>query len=131
MQITIKRIAGAFIVVLLLEGAAFAMRYQDLLFLRHPVPAITAGQSAAFAEHATAALTRPKLTTRHLETIAAGAQRFGLAAIEVQALERRFATDGGDVRLRLRLADALRRAGRYADAERHYTEVLAGGGKAR
>jgi hypothetical protein len=45
--------------------------------------------------------------------------------MEVAALERRLVLTPGDRALRLRLADALRRAGRLADAESIYLDILA------
>jgi pentatricopeptide repeat protein len=52
------------------------------------------------------------------------ADGFGRRDIEIQALERRLELDPDDVQVKLRLADALRRAGRFDDAERMYGDLL-------
>lgn len=120
-----RRFLTMMVVALVLQGTVFAFYYDDLLFLRRPLPQITTGPADAFADHAAAALGRRRLTVGHLETIAAGAQAFGLHDMEVAALERRLVLTPGDRALRLRLADALRRAGRLADAESIYLDILA------
>jgi hypothetical protein len=120
-----RRFLAMLAVALLLQGTVFAVYYDDLLFLRQPLPQITAGPADTFAAHATAALERSRLTVRHLETIAGGAQAFELHDMEVTALERRLLLAPDDQSVRLRLADALRRAGRLADAEAIYLDILA------
>lgn len=121
---TISRVVCAFIAALLLQGGAFAFYYGDLLYLRRPVADIASGAPGTFARHAADALKRPKLTQQHLETIAAAAERFRLHGLEIHALDRRTAEDPRDRTVRLRLADALRRAGDYSRAERIYSEIL-------
>ncbi|MCC7043972.1 MAG: hypothetical protein IT183_08920 [Acidobacteria bacterium] len=120
-----RRFLTMMVVALLLQGTVFAIYYDDLLFLRQPLPQIAAGPVEAFTGHATAALGRRRLTVRHLETIAGGAQAFDLHDMEVTALERRLVLTPGDSAVRLRLADALRRAGRLAEAESIYLDILA------
>jgi len=109
---------------LLLQGTAFAIYYDDLLFLRQPLPRITAGSADSFARHARAALDRPKLTVKHLDTMTDAAVTFGLHDLEVAALERRADATPGDWRVRAKLADALRRSGRLAQAEAIYLDLL-------
>jgi hypothetical protein len=120
-----RRFLTMMVVALVLQGTVFAVYYDDLLFLRQPLPQITAGPVETFTSHAAAALGRRRLTVRHLETIAGGAQAFELHDLEVTALERRLTVTSGDQAVRLRLADALRRAGRLADAESMYLDILA------
>lgn len=116
---------------LLLQGTAFAVYYDDLLFLRQPLRRITAGSSDTFAGHARAALERPKLTVKHLDTIADAAATFGLHDVEVAALERRLTATPDDWRVRAKLGDALRRAGRLAEAEAVYLDLLSSPGSDR
>jgi hypothetical protein len=131
MRLTLRRLAAAFLTVVLLEAVTFAVVYDDLLYLRRPAGELQSTPAGIFAHHADSALSRRKLTVRHLETIAAGAQTFGLRDLETRALERRVSADPSDRRLRLRLADALRRAGRHHDAERIYLQVLESTGATR
>jgi hypothetical protein len=111
-------------VALLLQATAFAVYYDDLLYLRRTVPAITGGPAHTFTRHAERALGRTRLTRKHLDTIADSAQVFGLHAIEIAALERRSAGDQADRGVRLRLADALRRDGQFDRAESVYLAIL-------
>ncbi len=122
---TIKRFLLVFAVGVLLQASVFAVYYNDLLFLRQPVSLIAMGSRETFTAHATHALGRAKLTTQHVETIAAAAQAFHLPDLEVRALERRVKDDPDNEAARLRLADALRRAGQYGRAETIYIELLA------
>lgn len=124
MHVTILRLVAAFLVAVILEGAAFAIYFDDLLYLRQPADVIAAGSLETFERHAAAALRRDKLTARHLETMAAAARAFGRYDLEVQALERRAQQTSTDLSLKLRIADALRRAGRLGEAEQLYLEVL-------
>jgi thioredoxin-like negative regulator of GroEL len=121
---TLRRFLLGFTIVLLLQGSVFAWQYRDLLYFRQPVAAIRADQPETFAAHARSALSRQKLTRQHLDTIAVAADGFGKRDIEIQALERRLELDPNDVQVKLRLADALRRAGRFNDAERMYGDLL-------
>lgn len=121
---TIKRFLLVFAVGVLLQASVFAVYYNDLLFLRQPVALIAIGSRDTFTAHAAHALGRAKLTTQHVETIAAAAQAFHLPDLEVRALERRVKDDPDNEAARLRLADALRRAGQYDRAEALYIELL-------
>lgn len=128
---TLPRFAAALVVALLLQAAVFAWRYDDLLYLDRPV-VVAASAPDTFARHASEALSRPRLTRRHLDTIADAAERFGASSYEVQALQRRLEMDPANSRVKLRLADALRRAGKLKEAEELYLGVLnAPGGEAR
>jgi hypothetical protein len=124
MHMTIRRLVAAFIIAIILEGAAFAIYFDDLLYLRQSPEVIAAGRPEIFERHAADALGRDRLTARHLETLAAAARAFGRYDLEVQALERRAGQTSTDAALTLRLADALRRAGRLGEAERLYLQLL-------
>ncbi len=120
----IRRFALMFVAGVLLQGVTFAWYYSDLLYLRAPATTILAGEAGTFAREASEALSRETLTRRHLDTIAEAAQGFELHAIEIQTLEKQLEMDAGDHSVRLRLADALRRAGQYDRAESMFLEVL-------
>lgn len=117
---TIPRFAAGLIVVLMLQAGVFAVAYSDLLYLRRPTDAIASDPRATFEANANEALSRPNLTRRHLDAIADAAKRLGDPKHEVQALQRRLAQDPTDDRVRLRLADALRRNGQLDKAEALY-----------
>jgi hypothetical protein len=124
MHVTIRRLVAAFIVAVIIEGATFAILFDDLLYLRQPPDVIAAGPVDTFERHAADALRRDKLTAQHLETMAAAARAVGRYDLEVQALERRAQQTRTDLAAKLRVADALRRAGRLGEAEQLYLDVL-------
>ncbi len=121
---SVRTFFTAFIVALLLEATAFGYYYSDLLYLRQPAEVLAAGDAATFTANANGALERRQLTRQHLETIARTAQLLRLPALEARALERRAALDPRDANTYLRLADAMRRAGRFAESEQIYLAVL-------
>lgn len=121
---TVRRFLLVFVTGVLLQASVFAVYYNDLLFLRQPVALIAMGPRDTFVKHAAHALGRTTLTMEHLETIAEAAEAFHLPDVEIRALERRVKDDPVDESARLRLADALRRAGRYGRAEQIYVEIL-------
>jgi hypothetical protein len=121
---TLRRFMLLFLAAVLVEAGVFALSYDDLLFLRRPAGQILSQSETEFVEQANAALDRETLTTAHLETIAGAAQGFGMPALEVRALRRLTVTRPTDVGARLRLADALRRAGDFPRAEQEYLAVL-------
>ncbi len=122
---TIRRLLLLFLLALCGEVALFAVSYQDLLFLRQPQARLRAESAATFVRHAEAALSRSHVTRRHLEAIAAGARDHQTSDLETRALTRVSAAFPDDVGLRLRLADALRRAGQLERAEQVYRAILA------
>ena len=124
MHVTIRRLVAAFIVAVIIEAATFAIMFDDLLYLRQPPEAIAAGSLETFERHASDALRRDRLTAHHLETMAAAARAFGRYDLEVHALERRAQQTSTDPTVQLRVADALRRAGRLGEAEQLYLDVL-------
>lgn len=131
-MVTIPRVIGAFVFALLAMTGVFVWRYSDLLYLRQPVASIEHAGRQAFTDQVALALARPDLTRRHLDTIADAAARFGDLNLEALALMRRQEQDPDDLNIRLRLADALRRAGNYARAEELFRAALSTtGGDAR
>ena len=124
----IRRFLVVLAAALVLQGTVFAIYYDDLLFLRRSLPEIAAGPRETFVDHAVTTLGRRRVTVAHLDTIARGAQGFDLHDLEVTALERRLVATPDDRSARLRLADALRRAGRFPAAEAIYLDILASPG---
>ena len=125
MRITLPRFVVALSIAILLQAGVFAWYNTDLLYLRRPASAIVSDDANVFTQHAAEALARPKLTRKHLDTIADAAQQLGKPEQEIQALERRLAKDPSDTQVKLRLADALRRGGDLRRAEALYREVIA------
>lgn len=120
----LRQFALIFVVLVAIEASVFAYYYDDLLFLRRPIGLIAAGSPDEFRDRAERALARDRLTRSHLETIAHASATFGDVDLEVRALERLAIDHRSDRSVRLRLADALRRAGQYTKAERLYREAL-------
>jgi hypothetical protein len=121
---TTRRFAAVLLVAIAAEAGVFAFYYDDLIYLHKPVAELAARSAETFERHATHALTRDRLTRRHLETMASAAQTLGLHRIEVAALERRATDDPADRQVRLRLGDALRRTGDFKAAEAVYLDLL-------
>ena len=124
MRLTSSRLILTLGFALLLQAGVFAWTYQDLMFFRQPMAAIVEAGPDAFEVHAVEALSRSQVTRRHLETIADAAHTFKSPAVELRALERAVKVDPTDGKLKLKLADALRRSGQLARAELLYREVL-------
>jgi hypothetical protein len=122
---TITRISLLFVLALVCEVGVFATSYQDLLFLRQPVERLLSETPTTFAAQAEKALSRPRLTRQHLETIAATGRGFQMSALEVRSFERLVSDYPSEPELRLRYADALQRSGDYTRAQRIYQDVLA------
>lgn len=121
---TVRRLATALLVGLVVQGTVFAWRYEDLIYLRRPVAALLGGGRDRFVRHASHALERPNLTRAHLDTIAEAAHGFGLIHLEVTARERRVALDPADRAIKLRFAEALRRQGDRVRAERLFQQLV-------
>lgn len=127
MRITGSRLGLVFGVALAVQAGVFAWRYQDLMFFRKPVAEIAAIGGDSFEVHAVEALGRPKVTKQNLEAIADAAETLKSPAVELRALERAVKADPLDTRLKLKLADALRRSGQLPRAEALYQDVLKNG----
>jgi thioredoxin-like negative regulator of GroEL len=128
---TIPKIVAVFGIALAAQTGIFAWRYRDLIFLHQPASAIAKNDPQTFDANVSKAMSRSELTRRHLDTIAAAAVELGRPQVEIEALERRLAKDPRDVDVRLRLADALRRAGQLQRAEALYIAILSESGGER
>jgi hypothetical protein len=120
----LKRFAVLVVGLIALQSVVFAYWYRDLLRLRRPAPALAVDRQE-FDATALRALSREDLTRTHLETIAAGASLARNLDAEQEALRRLVELSPDDDRLRLRYAEALRLGGRFDDAQREYTTILA------
>jgi hypothetical protein len=118
------RFACALAVMLAVEGAVFAAYNRDLLFLRTPVEELARAPIDAIRGHAVAALERDRVARRHLDAIAHVARLRGLDDLELNALTRLHERYPQDPEVALLLADALRRGGRYTEAESVYQQLL-------
>jgi hypothetical protein len=124
MKLTGPRLAITLGIALLAQAGVFAWTYQDLLYFRQPLGAVTKTEAETFERNAVEALNRPDITLRHLETIADAAKAFKSPAVELRALERAVKANPADGRMTLKLADALRRSGQLQRAEALYRSVL-------
>ena len=119
------RFACALAVMLAVEGAVFAAYNRDLLFLRTPVEELARAPIDTIRAHAVSALERERVARRHLDAIAHVARLRGLDDLELNALTRLHEAYPQDPEVALLLADALRRGGRYEEAETVYQQLLA------
>lgn len=118
-----KRFLSVLGMALTAQAGVFAFTYRDLLALRKD-PSTLAQSREVLARVAEAALSRPVLTRRHLETLAQAAHESGDLGIELRALERLTALAPGEPGAALRYGDALRRAGRHGEAGRVFQALI-------
>jgi thioredoxin-like negative regulator of GroEL len=104
------------------EAGVFYARHADVIRLSGPRAAVVA--DAGFAEAAQAVLAREQVSRRVLERVADVAHERQAFELRVRALERIVAAVPTDGEARLRLAEALRDAGRLDEAERLYRAEL-------
>ena len=112
-----------------LEVGVFYVRHDDIVRLSATRTAVA---DDGFSEDARTALAREHVSRRVLERVADVAHQRQAFDLQVQALERIVAAAPADAEARLRLAQALRDAGRLDDAERLYRAELGfgeGGGQ--
>lgn len=121
---TVRRFLTLFSVVVLLEVAVFQVVYRDLLWLNQPVAALQAEPVDRAGDTVREALSRPHLSRRHLETLAAATVAPALIDEHVQALKRLYELDPRDTHVTVRLAEAYRRAGTFDEARRLFTAAL-------
>jgi hypothetical protein len=119
----LKRFLAVMVAAFTLQAVVFASHYQDLLALRASAAHLAASPDV-FRRFATQALARPRLPRRHLEKIADTARRCAAVDVEVAARERLWSKSPNERHLGVQLGDALRRARRFADAERVFRQVL-------
>lgn len=122
-MILLRRFFLLLVLAVAAQGVWFSYHYSDLLALRSS-PSQLAGSPERFRAVAGQALQRPSLTRRHLETVAEAAKLSGDADIEVRARQRLWRSSTNEQYLGLQLADALRRAKRFEEAERVYQQLL-------
>lgn len=119
----LKRFLVVIVLGMLLEVGAFAYVNRDALAVMTDWPLWSNGQEA-FEARAHRLLGQAKVPRQGAETIATQARARGLTALEAQALGTLCRQNPGDDILALRYADALRRAGDLAEAERVYGSLL-------
>lgn len=120
----IRRILTIFTVVILLEVAVFQVVYRDLLWLNQPVAALQAEPVDLAGDTVRDALSRPHLSRRHLEALAAATVVPALLDEHVTALQRLHQLDPHDQHVTIRLAEAYRRAGRFDQSRRLFIAAL-------
>ena len=116
------RLLLALAVLVCLEAGVFYVRHADVVRLSGPRTAVVADEG--FTEAAQAVLAREQVSRRVLERVADVAHERRAFELQVWALERIVAAVPADGEARLRLAEALRDAGRLDEAERLYREAL-------
>jgi hypothetical protein len=119
----LKRFLGVVAIGTFLELGAFTYVNRDALALTTNWPIWDTGR-AAFEQRADRLLRRPKVTRTQVETIAGQAHALALPAIEARAFGVFSERDPHDRAIKLRQADALRRAGDLHRAERVYLGLL-------
>ena len=117
-----NRLLTAFAVFLLVEVGVFYWRHHDVVRLSLGREYVIADPS--FSGAAASVLEEQQVSRRVLERIADVAQVRGERELQIRALERIVEAFAQDTEARLRLAQALREAGRLADAERIYRGEL-------
>lgn len=112
------RLLTALAALVSIEVSLFYVQHHDVVHLIAPRQALVA--DARFPETAMAVLGRERVSRRVLERVADVAGERHEFDIKVRALERIVEAVPEDVQARLRLAQALREAGRLDEAERRY-----------
>lgn len=112
------RVGGLLLALVVLESGYFYWQNRDVVALGRPAAELAA--DPAFPQTARRVLERPFVTRRVLERMAEAATRGADVDLHVAALQRIAAAAPGDRDVQLRLAEALRGAGRLAEAEALY-----------
>ena len=105
-----------------LEVGVFYVRHADVIRLSGTRSAVVADDG--FTDAAQAVLAREQVSRRVLERVADVAHERRAFELQVRALERIVAAAPADGEARLRLAGALRDAGRLDEAEQIYRAAL-------
>jgi hypothetical protein len=119
----LTRFLAVIVAGMFLEVGAFAYVHRDSLALTTDW-AIWETSREVFEQRADRLLRQPKLTRKQVEQIASRARTLQLPAIEARALSAYGRLEPQDHELRLRQADALRRAGALKEAEQVYLDLL-------
>lgn len=117
-----RRVLMALAVFVAVELGVFYWRHHDVVRLSVSRDAVVA--DSQFSETARAVLARDRISRRVLERVADVAHERQEFDLQVRALERIAGTYPEDAHIRLRLAQALRDAGRLDEAERIYRAEL-------
>jgi Flp pilus assembly protein TadD len=117
-----RRIALVLGLLVVGEAGLFYVENQDVVAMNESADALVL--DASFPDAAQSVLARERVSRRVLEQVADVAQRRHDVALHVGALERIVSSAPGDAEARLRLAQALRDAGRLDEAERLYRHEL-------
>lgn len=119
-----RKVAGLILVMVVGELAVFYWGHRDVVLLNQPTEALVL--DARFPDAARSVLARERVSRRVLERVAHVARQRHELELHVDALERIVDSALDDAEARLRLAQALREAGRLEEAERIYREQLDG-----
>jgi Flp pilus assembly protein TadD len=117
-----RRLVASLAALVVIELSFFYVQHHDVVRLSQARETLIA--DAQFPETAMAVLARERVSRRVLERVADVAGERQEFALKVRALERIVSTVPADAEARLRLAQALRDAGRLEDAERLYRAEL-------
>lgn len=117
-----KRLLIVLALFVAVELSVFYWRHHDVVRLSLDRQTVIA--DAAFPEAASAVLTRDRVSRRVLERVADVAHERREYDLQVRALERIAGTYPEEAHARLRLAQALRDAGRLDEAEHIYRAEL-------
>jgi hypothetical protein len=116
------RLLLALAVLVGLEAGVFYVRHADVVRLSRTRAAVVADEG--FTAAARSVLAREQVSRRVLERVADVAHERRALDLQVRALERIVDAVPADGEARLRLAEALRDAGRLDEAERLYRAEL-------
>lgn len=116
------RLVTVIAVLVAVELGVFYWRHQDVV--RLSVSRATVVADTAFPDAARAVLARDRISRRVLERVADVARERREFDLQLHALQRIAGTYPEDGKARLRLAQALRDAGRLDEAERMYRAEL-------
>ena len=119
-----RRIVTMLVLLVFGEIGVFYVENRDVVAMNESADALVL--DARFPDVAQSVLARERVSRRVLERVADVAQRRHDVALQVVALERIVSSAPGDTEARLRLAQALREAGRFVEAERIYRQELQG-----
>lgn len=126
---TRRRIVSTLLVAMVLQAGIFGVLYHDLLWLNGSPTVLQAADPASVRRTAVAVLERKHVTRHHLESLALATGRPELLAEHVQTLRRLRELYPDEPQVALRLADALRRAGRHDEARTLFMDILEGAGR--
>jgi hypothetical protein len=116
-----RRLVLIAMLVLVAEWGAFRFIYRDLLWLdAQAAPHPSAADIRASAD---SVLQRPHPSRRHLEALIRLSNRDDLRDVQAEALEKLAAREPDDPAVLLRLAEALRLAGRLDESARVFARV--------